>query len=271
MSKRSQARRSVHAANNFLGGARSTKVQRKRAVYEFIEFCALRRTPLLSIKEATREQVKAFLDFKKLPSVGEKQKGLATASLHNVLAAIRSSMRGLKVNPDALGIAAKDLGLPPRPRHGTKLSITDEVFFKAIAIAEALGELGYAILLRIERYFGHRGQEALMSAVEVQKYAADLADLIRIGQLELAAPAGCVLPELPVIDGSKSGKPRVTASIAKYAQESLETIVQALRYLETHPFLVEGKQPTLKSARQKMQALARKCGLIGKYAPHSLR
>lgn len=271
MSKRSQARRSLHAANNFLGGARSTKVQRKRAVYEFIEFCAMRHTPLMSVKEATLEQVKAFLDCKKSHFEGEKQKGLSTASLHNVLAAIRSSMRALKADPDAVGINAKNLGVPPRPRHGTKLPVTDEVFFRAVAIAEALGELGYAILLKIERYFGHRGQEALMSAVEVQKYAADLTDLIRIGQLDLAAPGGCVLPELRVLDGAKSGKSRVTAAIAKYARESLETMVQALRYLENHSFLVEGRQPGLKSARSKMQALARKCGLVGKYAPHSLR
>ena len=172
---------------------------------------------------------------------------------------------------DDWNAVAKDLGLPPRPRHGTKLPITDEVFFQAIAIAEAMGELGYSSLLKIERYFGHRGQESLMSADEVQKYAADLADLIRIGQLDLAAVGGCVLPELRVIDGTKSGKPRVTAAIAEYARESLEAIILALRYLETHPFLVEGRQPGLKSARSKMQALARKCGLTGKYAPHSLR
>lgn len=170
-----------------------------------------------------------------------------------------------------MGIAAQDLGLPPRPRHGTKLPITDEVFFQAIAIAEAMEELDYSILLRIERYFGYRGQESLMSAVEVQKYAADLADLVRIGDLDLAASGGCVLPELPIIDGSKSGKPRVTASIAKHLKESLETIVLALRYLQTRPFLVEGRQPGLKSARSKMHALARKCNLVGKYAPHSLR
>lgn len=44
-----------------------------------------------------------------------------------------------------------------------------------------------------------------------------------------------------------------------------------MRYLQSHPFLVEGLSPGLKSARQKMQTLARKCGLVGQYSPHSLR
>ena len=57
----------------------------------------------------------------------------------------------------------------------------------------------------------------------------------------------------------------------KYARESLQAIAEAMRYLQSHPFLVDGRSPDLKSARQKMQTLARKCGLVGQYSPHSLR
>lgn len=271
MSKKSQAIRSVHAANNHLSGAYSTQVQRKRACLLLIEWCAKNGTPLMSLKEVTFEQVKSYLDHRQLPVEGQSRKALSVASLHNLLASIRSAMKALKGDPDKLGITAQNLGLPSRSRLGTKLPVTDAVFFKAIAIAEALGEMGYSIMLKLERYLGYRGQEALMSAAEIQKYAFELHDLIRIGNIDLSSPDGCVLPQLAVVDGSKAANPRVTASIAKYAKETLQTLAQAMRYLQTHAFLVEGKAKGLKSARQKMHALARKCGLVGQFAPHSLR
>lgn len=285
MSRKSEAKRSVTSANNRLGGAFSTRAQRRKAGQLFVDWCFKKGLPLTSIKQATFNQVKAYLVDRGLPPDGQPvsakfiaefstthgRKPLSCASLHNILGSIRRAMVALGADPTALGMTTGKLGLASKSRLGTKLPVTDEVFFAAVAKAEALGEMGYAIMLKIERYFGHRGQESLMSPAALKRYALDAADMIRRDGSDLANPAGCVLPLLAVTDGTKTGRPRLTASIAKYAHESLETIAEALRYLETHPFLVEGKTKGLKSARQKMQTLARKCGLTGQYSPHSLR
>ncbi len=285
MSLKSQAKRSIAAANHHLAGARSTQVQRRRACLGFIEWCCQNGTPLISIRQATLELVKAYLTYRGLPAYGQPfiaqfaadfharfgRKPLSTASLHNLLGSLRRAMSALKSDPDGLGITAENLGLPSKSRLGTKLPVTDEVFFRAVEIAKADGEFGYAIMLKIERYFGHRAQESLMSSKELHKYAMELAYLVRLAGSDLASPDGCVLPQLPVIDGTKTGNPRHTVSIAKYLKESLETVAEAMRYLQFHPFLVEGHSKGLKSARQKMQTLARKCGLTGRYSPHSLR
>ena len=285
MSMKSQAKRSIAAANHHLAGARSTQVQRRRTCLVFIEWCCQNGTPLISIRQATLELVKGYLTYRGMPGYGQPftaqfaadfhasfgRKPLRTASLHNLLGSLRRAMSALKGDPDGLGITAENLGLPSKSRLGTKLPVTDEVFLRAVEMAQALGEVGFAIMLKIERYFGHRGQEGLMSQKELHKYALEVAHLVRLAGSDLAASGGSVLPLLPVIDGTKTGNPRHTVSIAKYARESLQVIAEAMRYLQSHPFLVEGLSPGLKSARQKMQTLARKCGLVGQYSLHSLR
>jgi Integrase len=271
MSLNRYARRQVYAAVNAISGATCSKVTRKKTCFNFLEFVQFLAVPLLTIRDASFDQVCAYIEFKKSPLPSAKHKALSTASLHNVISMIRTTMKALGADPDYLGITTKNLGVPPKSRKGTKVPITDEVFFHAISTAQASGEFGYAIMLKLERYFGHRGQEALMSPAQTREYLADLSDLVRLGEIDLGAPGGCVLPEMRVIDGTKSGRPRVTASIAKYAKESLEVLLEACSYLQTHEFFLVGPGGTLKSARSKMHRLARKCGLIGKYAPHSLR
>lgn len=271
MSMKTIAKHSVVRANNHLGGANSTKYARKKTCYSIIEYCASIGQPLATIKDISFFQVKGFVDFKQNPPPGGKKKGATVATLHNIVSSIRTAIKALKGDPDALGITAKKLGLPSKRRFGTKEPIPDEVFFKAIATAEEMGQLGYAILLKVERYFGHRGQEALMSIREVRAYIEELPDCIRLANIDVSAPEGFVLPEMRITDGTKSGKPRVTASIAKYAKESLETLLEAVTYLETHKYLVVARKDGLKPARSLMHRIAKKVGLTGKYAPHSLR
>lgn len=271
MSLKTIAKRSVVRANNFLSGAKSSKYARKKTCVSLIQYCASMKQPLATIKDVSFVQVQGFIAFKQNPPATSARKELTVASLHNVVSHIRSAMKALNGDPDAFGITAKNLGLPPKLRLGTKEPIPNVVFFKAIAIAEAAGLKGYAILLKIERYFGHRGQEALMSTRQIQDYIAELSDCIRISSTDISAPGGFLLPEMQITDGTKGGKPRVTAPIVKYAKESLETLLEAATYLETHKFLIEAKKDGLKSARSLMHRNAIKCGLTGKYAPHSLR
>lgn len=271
MSMRSEAKRSVFVANKNAGGAIATLVQRKSHCEAFIKYCFAHNMPLESMKEVTFAQVKRYLTDRGLPGDAAQsyedfaagftkahgKKPLTTATLHNVLSSIRVAIEAVKGDPDALGISAEALCLASKSRIGCRLPITDQLFDRAIAAAYADGEPGLAIALRIERYFGHRGQEAIMSPSELQKYALETADVIN--------------GKLTVRDGTKGGLVRQTVAVSKYAREALQAISDALHYMKSHAFLVEGKKPGLKAARRKYHALCRKIGLVGQYSPHSIR
>ena len=100
MSKKSEARRSVVAANNHLGGAFCTKKQRRSHGNNFIDWCYKNAMPLMSIKEATFEPIKAYLAARGLPPDSQEnrtefeseffklhnKKPCSIATIHNILA-----------------------------------------------------------------------------------------------------------------------------------------------------------------------------------------
>ena len=251
MSRRSRANHSIVVANNDLGGARTTKVQRKKICKSFIEWCFANGYPFNSIADATLLMVQAYI--KSL-----KEAGISVATMHNRVASIRRAMKALGNDPDVIGITANSVGLEPRDRRGTKEPIPDALLEIAIAKALELDEPGFAIALRLQRLLGHRGLESLMSIGDLEKYAIE---------------ARCQLVDtrISITKGTKGGRPRVTDVIHARAGETLQTIQEALVYMRTHGFLVEGGKSGLKSARSKYHRLAADVGLVGKYSPHSLR
>lgn len=270
MSLKTEAFRSVHAANHRLGGSISTRVQRKRNCEKFIIFCFHRKTPLRSIKDAEFSQVSAYFKylspfiFENSNNVSKHEnparKEISLATLHNILGSIRNSMRVLGANPDIFGITKNNLGLPSKTRSGRKAPITDELFEAALKEATQCGEAGLVITLKLERFLGHRGQEALMSSHALKMFAVECNGLINN---EISPVA--------VISGTKGGRARQTVVIKKYAVETLETIAEALKFTAKNGFLIKGKKPGLRSARAKYHALARKVGLVGSHSPHALR
>lgn len=154
-----------------------------------------------------------------------------------------------------------DIGLDSRSRIGKKEPITDEAFEAAIARATALGELGFVHCIRLERLLGLRGLEAIMSTAALTAYAKEAIQM-----------AGSSLVEVAIFDGTKGGRPRETAVIVKFAKETLDAITAALQYsAENGGFLVRGKTSGLKEARSRYHKIALAVGLVGKFAPHSLR
>ena len=245
MSLKSEAIRSIHSANNQLGGANLSRKQRNSACRRFVEWCFKNGYPIPSLKESTFRQVQGYFlelglqpdplqdrsDFEELFFAEKERKPLSIATFHNILGAIRRSMKVLKGNPDKAGITADALGLTQKSRHGKKLPVTDEVFLRAIDEASAAGEVGFALCLKVERYFGHRGLEAIMSPNELKKYALDVAESIRLSATSTSGAGSIELPTLTVRDGTKGGRLRQTAFIEKYARESLEVIGEVMAYL----------------------------------------
>lgn len=251
MSRRTEAERSVWVANQRTGGARVTKVQRKRTVMNFVDWSFNEGILFNSIREAPAETVRAFMQHL-------EEEGLSNATRHNQLASIRRSMTALGANPNSLGITATLMGLPPRNRSGTKVPISDNDYEEALAKAGKLDEPGLAIVLKLERLLGHRGLEGVMSIPDMEKFALEAKNLA----------SGSV----SVTKGTKGGRHRITSVIKARALETLAVIRDALVFSREHGgFLIVGPKPGLKSARSKYHRLCRQVGLTGKSAPHSLR
>lgn len=249
MSRKVQAKHSVHVANSKLGGARSTKAQRKLIGDNFIDWCFGNNYVFNSIVDVTLEMLQAY--FKSLQA-----EGVSTATQHNRLSAIRRAMKALRCDPNLRGITAKAVGIPPRSRSGTKMPMPDELFESILAKAAELNEPGFVIALRLQRLVGHRGLESMMCVLDLEKYALESVDFLKV----------------PVIRGTKGGRPRISVVIQNRSLETLETIHSALLYMREHGgYLIVCGNSGLKSALAKYHRLAKKVGLVGKYAPHSLR
>jgi Integrase len=267
MGAKSQANRSVHAANNQLGGAIATRVHRKSQCKHFLQWCFDNGYPVANLKAIKQPAVVAYFEY--MLGLAHTNvdghnttlsKPVSNSTLHNYLGSIRRALSALQVDPDALGITAQAVGLAPKSRIGKKLPITDERFHAALAKAYAMGHPGIAIALKLERYLGHRGQEAIMSTTELKRFALECQSLLS-GQL----------PAVTISAGTKGGRVRQVAVIAAYATETMHTIAETLHYVSLHGHLIKGAAPSLKSARSAYHQFARKIGLIGAWSPHSLR
>lgn len=272
MSRKSEAFRSIQSANNRLGGARVSQVQRGQKCRRFIRWCFDAKHPVTSLAEVQAEWVRHYLAQRRdgcvmsADGVANRVRPLSLASLHNELAAIRRGMSALGVDPDARGISADAMGLGQRARRGTKRPITDEEFERAIARAMDMGEVGFAIALRLERFLGLRCQEAMMSTRRLLDWAHECESTINRGM-----PSA-----LHIEYGTKGGRPRVSIILRQYAKETVAAIHEALTYTMEHGHLIHPKRAgervgSLKFARAKYHRLAQRVGLVGEVAPHSLR
>jgi site-specific recombinase XerC len=258
----SQKRKLVHAAhgiNNQSGGARSTKMARLRHLKEFISHCADHKLGMTDFKSVTREMLVSYVQALKAPNHGRPN---STATIHNKLAAIRTALKSHGVDLKALGIENNaDLEIGSRTRLGKKEPISDAAFEAALAKAMDLGELGFFHCIRLERYLGLRGLEAVMSTAALSACA-----------LEAVQMAGKSLKEVKIFDGTKGGRPRETAVIVKFARETLSVIAEALKFATNNDgYLVSGKVSGLKQARARYHKIAIAVGLTGKSSPHALR
>ena len=251
---------SATVANQESGGANATKMARKRYTTEFIEYCTVRGIDLTNPKNITPELLNTYARY--LATTTLERAGNSTGTVQNKMAAVRKLLKKRGINLEKLGIDTNvGLGIGPRRRIGTKMPVTDAIFAGAVNWAIAEGEIGLAHCLNLERYLGHRGLEAIMSPSGLLEFAREARQML-----------DGTLSAVPVLDGTKGGRQRVTMVIAKYAAETLKAIADALSYAEqNNGYLIQGKTQGLKSARARYAKIAAKAGLVGRYSPHSLR
>lgn len=256
MSIKSVAYHSISVANNQLGGAYTSKAARTRHGRAFLDFCHFNGRSLIDIKHTTFDLLKDWV-------TSLKAANLKSGTINNKVASIRALCEQRGACLEKLGLTdTAGLGVDVRNRKGTKLPVTDEIFATAVAQAISANEIGFVHALKLERYLGLRGTEAMMSTTALKTYAKQ-AHVIVQSQLS----------PVHIKDGTKGGRPRDVAVIEQYASETFQAITEALAFAsQNNGFLIVGKAGTgLKGARAKYHRLATKFGLTGVYSPHSLR
>ena len=250
----------AHTINKSIAGARSTAVARQRHMREFIDYCFSNRLDLKDPKTVTSQVLTCYSNYLATPAPGGK--GNTKGTIQNKLASVRVFLKGQGVDLQKANLKFNSAaGVGERSRSGTKQSVTDQIFEASLARAIELGEVGFAHCIRIERFLGLRGQEALMSSNALLRYAKEAQGML------LAGPR-----EIRISNGTKGGRPRETTVIAKYAAETLRAIHDALEFASKNGgFLIAGKAPGLKAARARYHKIAALVGLTGVFAPHSLR
>ncbi len=254
MSRKTEAIHSVVVAISKIGGARKTKEQRAIICKNFIAWCFKNGYLFNSISEVTLLMLQEY--FKAL-----QNQGIKVPTQHNRLSAILKVMKILRRESVLEGISAKTVGLQARNRAGTKLPIPDD-FFKAVierAINLEEPEPGFVLVLKLQRLLGHRGLESLMSVKDLEKYAVQAVEAIEA-------------QKVPINRGTKGKRKRFTEIIQSKALETLIVIREALEFMRANGgYLIVCGKHGIDSATQKYHRLATEVGLVGKYAPHSLR
>jgi hypothetical protein len=256
MSIKTVAFHSVNVANMQLGGAYASKAARKRHGRAFLDFCRQNGHTITDIKHISVDLLKSWVAILKLH-------GLSIGTINNHVASVRVLAKARGVDIKQMGLSeSQSIGVEARSRKGTKNPITDELFNAAIAKGVALNEIGFIHALKLERFLGLRGMEALMSTDALKIYAKQAKFIINHG-----------MSPIHIADGTKGGRAREVTVIEKYATETFNAIINALNYaLKNNGFLIATKSVSgLKGARGKYHRLAAKVGLTGEFSPNSLR
>lgn len=149
-------------------------------------------------------------------------------------------------------ISNQSLGINGACRDGTHRAIPD-AFYQQVLERIQQTDAGLAASLQLARVMGLRGQEAVQCCQSLKTWDK---------QLEKGAE------RLPVIFGTKGGRPRMTQVTDREAVR--QAVKEALNIAgERNGHLID--KPDLKSAMDYWHNHLRDAGLTGEYSPHSLR
>jgi len=180
--------------------------------------------------------------------------GITLRTLQNEMSAVRVMLRaaGRDKLAESERISNKALGLAGASRAGSHSAISQDRYQAALAALEQK-DAGLAVAVQLARLMGLRSQEAVQCSQSLQNWAVALAR----GD-----------ERLPVVFGTKGGRPRQTIVLNREAVKQL--IDKALTITAKRNGHLINK-PDLKSANNYWHSQAIRAGLTGEYSPHSLR
>lgn len=181
---------------------------------------------------------------------------ISKRTLQNEMAAIRSILRTsgktFMANPLHEKLSNDALGLSGTSRDGTKVAIPNDVFDSIVEKVRDVDQ-GAAIAMELSRHLGLRTEETIQSAKSLKTW-----------QKAILSNQG----KLRVVFGTKGGRPRDTTIINRDAL--LLVVNNAIKIVDENRGKLIDK-PELHLAIERYRNVVRDAGLVGKYAPHSLR
>ncbi|MFB5641766.1 integrase domain-containing protein [Kluyvera ascorbata] len=180
--------------------------------------------------------------------------GISPRTLQNEMAMVRSILAeaGRTQLSQSELISNQSLGINGACRDGTHRAIPD-AFYQQVLERVRQTDAGLAASLQLARVMGLRGQEAVQCCQSLKTWDK----LLEKGT-----------ERLPVIFGTKGGRPRMTQVMDREAVR--QAVKEALNIaVERNGHLID--KSDLKSAMDYWHNHLRDAGLTGEYAPHSLR
>ena len=247
MSKKNQLLTELKRANRKAGGAHLTIQASDRHVKLFVDHCADQGFGLETVDQIKTKHIVSFAEFLKASDRSPR-------TIHNIVASIRSALRAAGKNLKNMHITKnKELGLAKGDRKGKKEPFPDAVLFQLLILLAA-SDIGLFAAIAFERFLGLRGMEAIRSHQSLATWRREL---------DANQP-------LSVTFGTKGGKPRKVFVHPKnviwlrLAFDAVKELARAGR----SPLI---DAPTLKQAVRRYRYQCETIGLVGRYAPHSLR
>ena len=235
------------AASRKISGSHKSRHDRNVHLKRFSAFLLENNINIEKVEHIRSKHIRMFIQ-----SLIDKQLGKRT--ICNVMANIRSALRAANRRQlaDFPELSNETLGIGGGSRKGTKEPISTDRFNEVFQLAFARDE-GFAACLMLSISLGLRREEAVQSCKSLKTWKSALL----LGQ-----------DRVMVIFGTKGGRPRETRI---HDHDAVSAAVDfAIRVMARRGGKLIDK-PDLKSAMYFFSNSARVVGLVGKYAPHSLR
>ncbi|MEQ9887222.1 integrase domain-containing protein [Pectobacterium zantedeschiae] len=185
-----------------------------------------------------------------------KEEKISIRTLQNEMSAIRSILRvagkTIMANPENEKLSNQALGISGASRDGSKVAIPDNVYQSILDKVNATDK-GAAAAMELSRLLGLRTEETIQSVKSLKTWQKALQN----GD-----------EKVRIVFGTKGGRPRDTTVIDR--DKLINAVNNAIHITsENNGRLINS--PALHLAIEQYRNIVREAGLIGKYAPHSLR
>lgn len=185
-----------------------------------------------------------------------KEEKISIRTLQNEMSAIRSILRAvgktIMADPEHKQLSNQALGISGASRDGTKVAIPDSVYQDILEKVSAVDK-GAAAAMQLSRLLGLRTEETIQSVKSLKTWQKALQN----GD-----------EKVRIVFGTKGGRPRDTTIIER--EQLINAVRNAIQIAdENNGRLID--RPALHLAIEKYRNIVREAGLVGKYAPHSLR
>ncbi|AHK18364.1 DNA-binding protein [Yersinia similis] len=181
---------------------------------------------------------------------------ISKRTLQNEMAAIRAVLRlagkTFMADPEHEKLSNNALGISGASREGTKVAIPTDIYESTLDKVREI-DRGAAAVMELSRHLGLRTEEAIQSVKSLKTWQKSI--LNQQGKIR-------------VIFGTKGGRPRDTTIINR--DELMRVVNNAINIASDNNGKLVDKA-SIHLAIERYRNIVRGAGLVGKYAPHSLR